>query len=581
MYEDFFRLNQRPFPASPQVERYYPAASIEQGRKTICRCIERAEGTALVIGPSGTGKSLLCQVLARQFSARFQTALLTCGNVGSRRALLQSVLFELGQPYQGMDDGELRLALVNHLLESTEDRKGVVLFVDEAHTLNWRMLEELRLITNLSLGGEARVRMVLAGNGSLEEQFANPKLDSFSQRVTARCYLGPLDRGETGSYVRHQVGMAGGNPLTVFSADALECVYRATDGIPRLVNQVCDHALLLASLANQHVVQRSTVEEAWADLQQLPSPWGDSTATSAALPGESGSQSSIVEFGDLDDADDEMNEPVMNDSISRFDGAQSSQPAAFSQSAGAAYDEDDMDAGRHEEAFDDASDESPKSIPFQRSPAAETIDLESQIGSIEVQLARYDEDFRPAGLIGPEIELVFADSSNPFAEQFAEEEIIVDRYASLDTGSFAGFPTVSSSEGRELGARLKEVSHAREAMADAASRSVVHESHAPKSANIDSGPAGTQKEGPKAVMPVESHMTLGDNMDPADDELIESPASHLPSRLAGITGDNWEDLEDRDLIVIEEDPPAIKALRPKQLVRRQEYRQLFAKLRRG
>src|SRR5580698_9921498 len=98
MYEAFFHLRRRPFAAAVQVERYFPAASIEQARKTIVRCIERAEGPAIVVGPAGTGKTLLCQLLARQLGDRFKTAVLTCGHVGARRALLQAILFELGQP---------------------------------------------------------------------------------------------------------------------------------------------------------------------------------------------------------------------------------------------------------------------------------------------------------------------------------------------------------------------------------------------------------------------------------------------------------------------------------------------------
>src|SRR5258708_400356 len=101
MYESFFQLNERPFSAAPRLDRYFPARAIEAARQTLTRCIERAEGAALLVGPSGSGKSLLCQLLADQFQSSFAVALLANGRLSSRRALLQAILFELGLPYRG------------------------------------------------------------------------------------------------------------------------------------------------------------------------------------------------------------------------------------------------------------------------------------------------------------------------------------------------------------------------------------------------------------------------------------------------------------------------------------------------
>ena len=115
MYEAFFQLSERPFAAAPIASRYFPAAAIENARKTLTRCIERAEGASLVVGPSGTGKSLLCQVMAEQFRDTFAVATLASGQLSTRRGLLQAILFELGLPYRGMEEGELRLSLIDHL----------------------------------------------------------------------------------------------------------------------------------------------------------------------------------------------------------------------------------------------------------------------------------------------------------------------------------------------------------------------------------------------------------------------------------------------------------------------------------
>ena len=133
MYETFFGLSERPFAAVAEVDRYFPAASIEQARVTLTRCIERGEGPGLIIGPPGAGKTLLLHVLQQQFAPHYETVVLTAGHVGGRRGLLQSILHARRQPYRGLDDSELRLALVGRLIEARQNCEGLLLLVDEAH----------------------------------------------------------------------------------------------------------------------------------------------------------------------------------------------------------------------------------------------------------------------------------------------------------------------------------------------------------------------------------------------------------------------------------------------------------------
>lgn len=384
MYETFFGLSRRPFPSVPQVDYYYPAAVIEAARETLARCIERCEGVGMVVGPSGTGKTLLSLVLAQQLNDSFRVAMLSSGRLSTRRALLQAILFELGQPYRDMDEGELRLALVDYLTLGGDCPAGMVLLVDEAHALSLRLLDEIRMITNLVSDGEPRTRLVLAGGGLLEERFANPKLESFSQRIVARCYLESFNRDETQGYVHAQIGNAGREGEEVISSDACRAVYQATDGVPRLINQVCDHALLLACAAGREQVDRAIAEEAWADLQQLPTPWnGDSS--------DEKSDGGIIEFGGLEDEPEEA-----------------SQEADGQQPTG---------------------DERP-SVPMLRiSPESEDpgADPVEQVARIEQALSGLDDDFQPAGSITPELELVFDEQENPFNEEFEEEEVIGGR----------------------------------------------------------------------------------------------------------------------------------------------------------
>ncbi|MEN6408000.1 MAG: AAA family ATPase [Thermoguttaceae bacterium] len=401
MYEGSFGLKRRPFSAVPQIDHYVSTTAIEAARTTLARCIQRGEGAGLVIGPSGTGKTLLCRMLAEQFQRNFHVVMLSSGRLSTRRALFQAILYELGQPFRGMDEGESRLAVIDYLMATDEGARGMVLLVDEAHTLPLRLLEELRLLTNLVRGDQPLVRLVLAGGAVLEERFASPKLDSFSQRLSARCYLESLNRTETESYIQSQINQAGGQGDQVFPAETCQCVFQATNGVPRLVNQVCDHAMLLAYVAGRRRIETTDVEEAWSDLQQLPTPWTGGESKPEPTAG------GVIEFGSLDEIAEPAAEAVA--------GATPSLRVT-------SIDEE------HEAA----------------EPA-------QQIGRIEKLLAEADDDFQPAGSIGPEMEVRFDEPIHPFQESFEQEEIVADRYAAasvkLPTPSVVAVsPSVEASE---------------------------------------------------------------------------------------------------------------------------------------
>src|SRR3954468_4994568 len=285
----------RVFPTYPQVSRYFPAGSIEDARTRLGRAIERGDGPGLVVGEPGTGKSLLLQVLAAQYHEQFDVVLPACARLCTRRALLQSILFELGMPYRSRDEGELRLSLLDHLLSRDECPAGLLLLVDEAQTLPAALLDELRVLTNVVRGGQPRVRLVLAGSSALEESFTDPQLESFSQRLSARCYLSPFSREETTQFIRAQIAASRTNAEEVFSADAWLAIFEATDGVPRLINQLCDQALNVAATTDQALIDRQVIQSAWAKIQQLPTPWETPVEQAESEP------SRVIEFGNLTD----------------------------------------------------------------------------------------------------------------------------------------------------------------------------------------------------------------------------------------------------------------------------------------
>jgi len=325
MYESFYSFSARPFLAVPVTNRYFPATSIESARQNLVRCIERVEGCGLVMGPPGSGISLLCEVIAEHFGGQIDTVLLASLRLTNCREMLQAILYKIGIPYLRLTDGELRLAIMDALSSEGSCPQGILLIVDEAHLLSPRLFEELRFMTNMVREANPGVRLLMAGGSAIEERFAHPRLSQINQRVAVRCYLHPYTAEESFQYVRAQTAAAGTNPDRLWAMDALKAIHRYADGCPRLINQLCDHALRLAAEAKVPQLGEPEIELAWSDFQQLPT--GTATSQSSSETPESGSQ--VIEFASLDDEanDATQNQPpsteVLTETVDNMDSAPS------------------------------------------------------------------------------------------------------------------------------------------------------------------------------------------------------------------------------------------------------------------
>jgi hypothetical protein len=509
-------------------------------------------------------------------------AMLSSGRICTRRNLFQAILFELGLPYRGMEDGELRLALTDHLTTNETHQNGLLLLVDEAHTLPLRLLEEARLLTNLVRNGQPRVRLMLSGASVLEERIASPKLESFNQRIVARCYLQAFNYDETLAYIRSEIANVGGNADQVFAQDALQTVHRATDGIPRLVNQVCDHALILAYANGMRQIGQAGVEEAWADLQQLPTPWN----ASAAPPDQ---PRDIIEFGALEDVVP-MKPPA--------------EPTATRLRAVGEQDGDDDETDL-----------------FYGEPVERLAKIEAKLESIE-------GDFQPRASGLPQVELVFPGAVDPFEEEFVEEEVVIDRFAEIETSVLANRPLVRSAEGREISALLEtneRTGDPNHLCIDESSRSLTADETTESCPSLDSG-RDCVWAGKKSLLNDELETAEPPSLRPAEDPvlpelpedsgtisiMIGGPMAELPqsdtpdeatrgsepllqteklaepqepqpsATVSAALSTELGSEDDRDLIIVEDDPPEPNPPTPTPTpVRRQEYRQLFARLRRG
>jgi general secretion pathway protein A len=288
MYTAFFGLREKPFALSPDPRFLYLSEAHREALAHLIYGIEQGEGFIAVTGEVGTGKTTLCRTLLRRLGGEVEVAFLFNPKL-SARELLESVLVELGVEANGHAHGEGRKrhadssvrelieALNQFLLEKRAAGKRVLLIVDEAQGLLPETLEQIRLLSNLETESDKLIQILLLGQPELDVMLESPDLRQLRQRIGVRWRLAPLSRDEVASYVRHRLSVSAGVARDhVFSDAALSAVYRFSGGVPRLVNLVCDRALLAAygegaAQIGPDYVRRASAEIS-GDAAPAPSP---------------------------------------------------------------------------------------------------------------------------------------------------------------------------------------------------------------------------------------------------------------------------------------------------------------------
>jgi type II secretory pathway predicted ATPase ExeA len=266
MYLEPFKLKELPFRLSPDPQFLYLSKQHARAKAYMESTIWFTDGFVVITGEIGSGKTTLIESFLKEVPADVVVAQINQTQV-SATDFLQAVLVQFGFSPFKMRKAELISTLNNFLIEQHAAGRKVLLIVDEAQNLEPRVLEEIRLLSGVETTKEKVLRIILAGQPELNETLNSPRLEQLTQRVRLRFHLSALSESETRAYIEHRLEVAGAGDREIFAADTFHEIFRYTGGVPRLINTLCDTAMMSAFTENRDSVRLADVAAAVAELR--------------------------------------------------------------------------------------------------------------------------------------------------------------------------------------------------------------------------------------------------------------------------------------------------------------------------
>ena len=262
MYESFYELKEKPFSLTPDPKFIYWSNIHREALASLLYAVRERRGFMVLTGEVGTGKTTLIRKLLGSLGDDTVTAFIF--NPPRTVGELFAYMFEeLGLSLNGKTKGEAVIQLSRFLIDRILKGQNTLLVIDEAQNLGPKMLEEIRLLSNLETSQEKLIQIILVGQPELASMLKLPELRQLNQRVSVRYHLKSLTREETQEYVKQRLKIAGAIHNGIFDRAALEAIYRFSKGVPRLVNVICDHALVSGYASDQRRVTAALVKEAF------------------------------------------------------------------------------------------------------------------------------------------------------------------------------------------------------------------------------------------------------------------------------------------------------------------------------
>lgn len=265
MYQKFYGFREKPFEITPDPKFLYLSENHKEALAHLTYAVKERKGFTVITGEVGTGKTTLVQTLLSKLDGSTRTAYLFNPKLGSTD-FLHYICEDLGLRGQKRSKGQYLALLHDFLLTCYARNENVVLIIDEAQNLDPNLLEEVRLLTNLETPKSKLLQVILMGQPELDEILSQPQFRQLKQRVSLRYHMHALDKGETKEYIKKRLWIAGNRSNSIFTSKALREIYEYSKGIPRLINIVCDNALLIGYASEHKVIGDGVIREVTQQL---------------------------------------------------------------------------------------------------------------------------------------------------------------------------------------------------------------------------------------------------------------------------------------------------------------------------
>jgi len=286
MYERHYQLRERPFALSPDPDYLYPSRVHREALDYLRYGIAIQAGFVVITGEIGSGKTTLLQTLLRGLDSKTTVGRIV-NTLLEPRELLETILIDFGLDPADKSKPLLLRDLAQYLVDQRLGGRLVLLVIDEAQNLSLAALEELRMLSNLETEKSKLLQVVLVGQPNLRDQLGVPELEQLRQRITVSYHLQPLDAAETASYINHRLRRAALGPPLEFPVEATDAIHARSRGVPRIVNVICDAALVFGFAEDRRTVDLALVEEVLGELDVtgvLPPPGATNMTESAPTP---------------------------------------------------------------------------------------------------------------------------------------------------------------------------------------------------------------------------------------------------------------------------------------------------------
>jgi len=269
MYTDFFGLSEKPFNVTPDPRFLYLTPAHREALASLVYGISERMGIVCLIGELGTGKTTLLYKLMEDLNEDTRAAYIFNSKI-SFKELLKSIFSQLGLPSERKSASTLLEELKTHLTKEMLYGKTVTLIIDEAQNLTPSLLEHIRLMSNMETPRQKLLQILLVGQPELGEKLRNRDLRQFRQRITSLRFICPLGEEDTREYIVHRLKIAGAHSANIFSSNAVGRIFQYSRGVPRLINTVCDNAMLIGYGTGKKTIEEAVIDEAIADLEIPP-----------------------------------------------------------------------------------------------------------------------------------------------------------------------------------------------------------------------------------------------------------------------------------------------------------------------